>query len=184
MTEPPQHPAGRGRHLYDEGATTVDLKGTRYTATVPAPKPSESDQSSAEHITRTRGRWLIISGVVIALLSTALAEVWAAGFDDDMPLGLLLPLQAAGFGAIAIGCLEFLNRPARRAQRLMHARLDNVELAIMELVGLMAEDKQQQFYQGAAWQIRNELRTGTENARGLNRYRTGDVLTFRPRNGS
>lgn len=183
-TEPPHNPPEHRRRP-DDGTTTVDL-GRTYTGTVPAPRPAEPatdwcDSPHAEQHIRTRGKWLIISGVTATVLASVLAAVWQAGFGDDMPLAIHMPLQAFGLGGIALGCLEYLNRPFRRNQRKALERLDQVELSILQLVGLLDEDKQNAWYKGYAARTR-EQQTGTENARPLNEYRSGDVIRLRPRN--
>jgi hypothetical protein len=187
MTEP-QYPPERTAQLADEGATTQDL-GRRATGRaarpVPAPAGEWFDRPTAEVHIRTRGKWMIISGAAITLLTAALAIVWDAG-HDEMPLAVIVPLQALGLGGVTMGCLEYLARPHRSAQQRCLDRINQVELAVLELVGLMDEDKQQAFYNGAAWQVRNDYisgtGTGTENARPLNKYRTEGVVPFRQRN--
>lgn len=167
---------------YDEGGTTQDL-GARIAGTAkrPAPNPTGEwiDQVRAEEHIRLRSKWMIICGVVITLFGAALAIVWTTGYDDDMPLGLLLPLQAAGLGGIGLGCMEYLSRPHRRMAQYNLARNELVELAMLDLVSLMSEEMQQRFYKGTAWQLRNQFiaDTGTENARPLGQ--SAEVLRFR-----
>lgn len=172
MTEP-RHPPERSRSL--AGDITTDLGKQIAVASV----QNWTESPYTEQHIRTRGKWLAIGGLAVTLLSTGMAGVWAAGLGGDMPLALLLPLQALGFGGIALGCLEYFNRPMRRAQRLVLDRLDIMDMAIVDLAGLMDEDRQQQFYRGAAWHARcQQAGTGTEDARPI---RAGDVLKFRRR---
>jgi hypothetical protein len=187
MTEQ-RYPLDRAGHLADEGATTQDLGGRiagKAARPVPAPAGEWYTQPSAEQHIRHRGQWMIICGATITLLTAALSIVWAAGFEQDLPIGVVLPLHAFGLGGITMGMLEYLARPHRNAQQRCLDRIDQLELAMLDLVGLMDEDKQQAFYSGAAWQVRNQSvagRTGTENARPLNKYRTEGVVPFRQRN--
>lgn len=182
MTE--QRPPERtGRRHLDDG-TTVDL-GTTYSASSPPPRlpePAWEDTPTAESYIRTRGRWLIVLGTVVVLLTAGIALVWAGGYDQDMPLALLLPLETGGIGAIALGCMEYINRPMRRNQRLCLQRVEQLEFGLTSLVGLMDEELQQVWFRGYTTHARDIRQTGTEDARSLSRYRSGDVLKFRQRN--
>lgn len=173
------------RDPLDEGSTTQDL-GRRVTGVAPRPVPAPAgewfDQPGAEQHIRLRGRWMMVCGVVVTVLTGAVAIVWDAGLPGEMPLAALLPLQAVGLGGVAMGCLEILARPHRSVEQRCLDRVELVERAMLELVGLMDEDRQQQFYRGAAWTARNEfIAAGGEHARPLNQYRDS-VVPFRQRN--
>lgn len=164
----------------DEGTTTQDL-GARYAATAAVAQPRKPwyETPSAEEHVRMRGRWLMIAGIVMIVLTFLLATVWLQGFDDDMPIGFLLPLYATAFGALAIGGMEYLSRPNRYASdRCLH-RINELERQVAGLVGLLGEELRQQYYQGVADQAKAQISmTGTEHARPLGKYRTGELLKF------
>jgi hypothetical protein len=193
-TEPRRFEPTDRRH--EENGTTQDLGGRIRGIARPGPAtpPTEwIDRPGVEQHVRTRGKWMIITGVAITLLTAALAIVWEVGNKGEMPLAAVLPLQAVGLGGIAIGLMEYLARPHRRAQQrcLEHVdhcldRIDHLEVVMLDVVGLMSEELQQQFYQGSAWQARNQFfaDTGSENARPINKSGIGGVVPFRPRNGS
>jgi hypothetical protein len=179
MTERHHPPESTG-----EGNTQdLGIRATGSASAIPAQALEWFDQPHAEQHVRTRGKWMIMSGVVVTLLVTALAVAWDIGRPDEMPLALLLPLQAFGLGAIALGCLEWLNRPSRSMLRRCLTRVDQLEMALVDLVGLMDEDKRQAWYQGYANRAKDERRTGTENSRPVNWDRSGDVIKLRRRNG-
>lgn len=139
--------------------------------------------SAAEQCMRTRGRWMILVGISIAVLTVILAVVWYYGFDDDMPLGLVLPLYGAGFGAISLGCIEFISRPSRANHELALARMNQIENGLQQLVELLPEEMQQRWYTGYARGTQDgpALRTGTDyGVRGV--VTTGDVLKLQRRN--
>lgn len=166
----------------DEGTTTIDL-GARYAATAPVASRRHTpwyESSGAEEHVRTRGRWLIIAGLATGALTFILATVWLQGFDDDMPIGFLLPLYATAFGAVSIGGMEYLSRPTRYASDLCLHRINELERQVETLVSLLGEELKQQYYQGMAAGAKVQM-TGTENARPLEKYRKGELLDFRRR---
>jgi hypothetical protein len=185
MTEP--HPPERTKHVTDEGTTTVDLGAKKFAGKAPprpaAPRTAWYDEPHAEQHIRLRGRWLIICGVLMGGLTFVLAVVYDHGFGEDLPLTYALPLYAFSLGGIAVGTLEYLNRPTRRALHRSLSRIDQLELGLIDLVALMEEDKRCTWYQGYAARTRDERGqgTGTENARPLGKYRAGEVLRFRQR---
>jgi hypothetical protein len=167
----------------EEGTTTQDL-GARYAARAAVAQPRRPwyETAGAEEHVRMRGRWLIIAGVAVGLLTLLLATVWDQGFDVDMPTGYLLPLYAIAFGAVAIGGMEYLSRPNRYASdRCLH-RINQLERQVETLVGLLSEELSQRYYQGVGEGAKIHAQmTGTEHARPLEKYRTGEVVDFRRR---
>jgi hypothetical protein len=164
----------------DEANTTQDL-GARYIAQAAVARPRKPwyETPSAEEHVRMRGRWLIIAGVAVGLLTLLLATVWDQGFNREMPAGYLLPLYAVAFGAVAIGGMEYLSRPNRYASDVCIHRINQLERQVETLVGLLSEELSQRYYQGVADQAKAQIEmTGTEHARPLGRYRTGEVLKF------
>lgn len=169
----------------DEGITTEDL-GARYAASARVGRPPRTpwyETAGAEEHVRTRGRWLMIAGIAMGLLTFVLATVWWQGFDNDMPIGFLLPLYAIAFGAVAIGGIELISRPNRYASALCLHRINQLDRQVEGLVGLLSEELKQQYYLGVADQAKaqTQMMTGTDNSR-PERYRTGEVLNFRGRN--
>lgn len=186
MTTEPRRFEQTDRRHEEESSTTQDL-GRRAKGIAARPVPGAPgewiNRPGVEQHIRTRGKWMIICGATVTLFTAALAVVWDASHAGQMPLAVLLPLHAFGLGGIAIGLLEYLARPHRSAQQRCLDRLDQLELVMLDVVGLMSEELQQQFYQGTAWQARNQFvsDTGTENARPLNTLRA-QVVDLRQRN--
>jgi hypothetical protein len=178
------------KHHDDDGGNTVELKGR---ASVPAanrsvPPPAgvaHKDQAAVdEQLVRTRGNWMTVAGVVVSALTFALNIVWNEGFDGDMPVGYVLPLYAIGFGAVAVGGMEYLSRHHRKALVEQIQQSAKIERGLFALVDLMDEQLQQRWYGGYGTATREQLRqTGTDSHAGR-RAGTGDVLRFRQRNDS
>lgn len=123
-------------------------------------------KAESEQYIRSRGRWFIIGGLVTAALTMVLAIVWHKGFHEDMPLAFVLPIYGLAFGALTIGCMEYLTRSTRAANERTLAAVEAIADNQQLLVGLMDEELQQKFYKGAAWNVQNTM-TGTEDARPL-----------------
>jgi hypothetical protein len=166
------------------GEDTADL-GARYAATAPVitrKRPWYETSSAEEHV-RTRGRWLIISGLAFGALTFIIATIWDKGFTGEMPLAYLLPLYGISFGGVAIGGMEYLSRPTRYGSALCLHRINELERQTSVLVGLLDEQLKQQYYLGMAEgaRIRPPQMTGTEHSGTFTRDRSGDVLRFRRR---
>jgi hypothetical protein len=153
-------------------------------ATVAAPPMSTSNRGAHEEHIRSRGKWLTICGGIIGMFTLLLTIVWDLGFEREMPLAYMLPLYAIALGAVSIGCLEYLNRPARHMQDRMIDQVARLEFNLNFLVDLMDESLKQRYYHGFAAGARATEMTGTDSAKPTNRGRTGDVVQFRGRNGS
>jgi len=162
---------------------TTDL-AARYAATAPVAQRQHPwwETAGAEEHVRTRGRFLIISGLAVGVLTFVLAAVYARGFNDDMPITYLLPLYAISFGAVAIGGMEYLSRPNRYSIELNQHKINELQRQVTVLVGLLSEEMKQQYYRGMAEgaKMRPQL-TGTEDSRSFSREHSGDVLRFRRR---
>jgi hypothetical protein len=147
------------RSFDEDGGTTIDL--LRRYPRLPGRRQTRVD----EIYVQARGKWLMIGGGVTTALVLAISVIWNTGFDD-MPDSYLLPAYFLSLGAIAIGCLEYLNRPSRRAQRHCLDQIGQVRGELLLLVSLLDEKLKQRFYEGAAQQERDSWAgTGTENAR-------------------
>jgi hypothetical protein len=174
---------GRQRRPYnpidDDGATTQDLRDRFLRASNPDPAPV----TAADQALRVRGAWMIRSGIVVIALALVIAIVWYAGFSEHIPSPFLMPLYGAGFTAITLGSLEYLNRPTRETHQRVVARLDRIERGLTSLVDLLPEELAQRWYAGYIEATKESLqRTGTDHypakARG-----TADVIKIQRRNG-
>jgi hypothetical protein len=186
MTEPQYHASEQNAGWFIDAMTTTQELGRIDPPALHGRRREwrEWHETSGEMFTRTRGKWLTISGITSCLFTFALAVVWRHGHGTDMPLTYVLPLYAVSLGAIAIGCLEYLHRPNRAVQQQCLDRIADLEHAADQLAELMDEELQQRFYQGVGWQARNAnaARTGTENnATRPDGRNSGEVLRFRQR---
>jgi hypothetical protein len=147
-----------------DGATTQDL---RIRATAPPVTAAPEGLSATEQQLRTRGAWMGASGLVVIVMTLGIAIVWHIGFGSEMPLALMLPLYGAGFGAVYLGCMEYLSRHTRRNHVESLRRMDALESAVQRLVELLPAEMQQQFHLGQASALKDFFgaRTGTDDDR-------------------
>jgi hypothetical protein len=132
-------------------------------------------------VLEARGKWFVTSGLATTALTIALTVVWDHGFHDDMPLAYALPLYFVSLGCVFVGCMEYLNRPARAALAEQLARMDRLERQLIKVIELLPTEMQQQYFQGRAASYREMFsdRTGTDAgpARG-----TAEVVRLQRRN--
>lgn len=164
-----------------DGGTTEDLRARAATARASVPyapqRPWYETPSAEEHV-RTRGRWLLIAGTAVGILTFALSVVWNIGFHRPMPAAYVLPLYSLAFGAVAIGGQEYLTRAARHESGMCLYRVGQLERHVNALVDLLDEELKQRYYRGVADQARTQIpMTGTEHARPLDKP-SGEVLRF------
>jgi hypothetical protein len=160
------------------GETTQELR-RRFE---PKAKEEASKVKVADQKIRTRGNWLILTGVVTVILVLLCSLIWHAGMDEVMPAVYAVPLYAVGFGAAFLGTMEVMFRPYRDAQNRVSEDIARVENGLRLLVHLLPEELQQRFYKGYGLGHRDarQANTGTE---GIPPQRgPGDVLKLRRRN--
>lgn len=171
------------RHRTDDagGGNTLDLRQAWPPRTVTSHRPPWYQTPAAEVHVQTRGRWMIYSGITVGALTFLFAIAWRQLSDGRvMPIEYMLPLYAIAFGAISIGIVEYLNRGARYQHHLALDQNRATEQGMFALAELMDEQLKQKWFQVYAAIKKDQLLTGTENARPHGRVvRNGEVLDFR-----
>lgn len=148
-----------------DGGTTQDL-GIRAVATPPAGAAMTADEqawhasAAAEQQIQTRGRWMIFLGIAVGVFGIALGGLWHYALHEGMPMFLLVPLNAFSIGCIGVGVLEYLSRSTRAVHQANLQRMCEVERGLRQLVDLMPEALQDQFYKGTVFDWRSDTGTG------------------------